>query len=82
MNLLALHGIARGRDGLAPELLELMSRRAAISADPKIVPLRSFNPAMHDVAGDLPPAVPGASTVHNPNNPSIAAPSPRPFAAA
>ena len=81
MNLLALHGIARGRDGLAPELLELMSRRAAISADPKIVPLRSFNPAMHDVAGDLPPAVPGASADINPINRSIAARRRRPSGA-
>lgn len=69
MNLLAFHGIARGRDGLAPELLALMSRQAAIAADPKIVPLRSFNPAMHDVAGELRPAGPGAS---GPIGPSLA----------
>ena len=80
MNLLAFHGIARGRDGLAPELLALMSRRAAIAADPKIVTLRNFNLSMHDVAGDLRPAVPGASR-DIPIKPTLAARRRRPSGA-
>lgn len=72
MNLLALHGIARDRDGLAPELLAVMSRQAAIAADPKIVPLRSADPMMPDVAGDLRPAVPGTSRGIRPLEPLIA----------
>jgi len=72
MNLLALHGIARDRDGLAPELLAVMSRQAAIAADPKIVPLRGVDPTMPDVAGDLRAAVPGASHDISPLEPLIA----------
>lgn len=54
MHLLALHTIARSGDGLAPELQRLLSAREAQSADTCIVPLRSFNPAIPDVAGGFP----------------------------
>jgi hypothetical protein len=55
MNRLALHAIARGRDGLRAPLLDILRRRALLAADPKIVPLRAFDPSRPEVAG-APPA--------------------------
>ena len=54
MRLLAPHTIARHGDGLARELQRLLSAREAQSADPRIVPLRQFNPAIPDVAAGFP----------------------------
>jgi hypothetical protein len=54
MHMLALHRIARCGDGLAPELIQLLSARKVQTADAHIVPLRRFNRSIPDVAGALP----------------------------
>ena len=64
MILFNLHGLAREGDGLAPELLKLLTHRSAVACDPKVVALRSFNSAIPNAAGSrmtLPAELPETS---------------------
>lgn len=53
-NLLPLHAIALNGDGLAPRLLDLLSRQAEIAANPKVVELRRFRKPVAVEAGPDP----------------------------
>lgn len=60
LNLLRLHRLARNGDGLSPALRDLLARREAIEADPRIVVLHPGVAAPPARGGAT--AFPGATT--------------------
>lgn len=55
MSLLGLHSLAQGGDGLLSPLVDRLIERRRLEADPAVVDLRHYNPAVPYGAGTTPP---------------------------